>query len=64
MTNKNETPRTWEQEKNALLMAQILTQSHQLAIILENIQLITKGVERIQNTWENVEREILQQQTS
>ncbi|WP_375605561.1 hypothetical protein [Flavobacterium davisii] len=64
MTNKNETPKTWEQEKNALLMAQILTQSHQLAIILENIQLITKGVERIQNTWENVEREILQQQTS
>ncbi|SPE76257.1 hypothetical protein FLACOL_00235 [Flavobacterium columnare] len=64
MTNKNETPRTWEQEKNALIMAQILTQSHQLAIILENIQLITKGVERIQNTWENVEREILQQQTS
>ena len=64
MTNKNETPRTWEQEKNALLMAQILTQSHQLAIILENIQLITKGVERIQNTWENVERELLQQQTS
>ncbi|MFS1520351.1 hypothetical protein ACIPCA_14500 [Flavobacterium covae] len=62
MTNKNETPKTWEQERNTLLMAQILTQSHQLSLIFEHIQLMIKEVEKIQATWEKVEDKIMEQQ--
>ena len=62
MTNKNETPKTWEQEKDLILLAQILTQSHQLTLILDNINIMMKGVEKIQNTWDKVEKSLVNKQ--
>ncbi|MDI9312139.1 MAG: hypothetical protein QM535_18135 [Limnohabitans sp.] len=62
MTNNNETPKTWEQEKDLILLAQILTQSHQLTLILDNIHIMMKEIEKIQNTWEKVEKSIVHKQ--
>lgn len=64
MTNKNETPSTWEQQRELLLFAQILTQSHQITLVLENIQMMVEEIKKVQDTWDKVEHRLVKKQDS
>lgn len=63
MAEINSTPNVWDQQKDLLLFAQIVTQSHQLTLILENIEIMMKEINNIQNTWEKVENKLIQKQS-
>lgn len=63
MKKNKSTPNEWEQQKDLLLFAQIVTQSHQLALILENIQSMIKEVTKVQDTWGRVENKLTQEKT-
>lgn len=63
MAEIKSTPNVWDQQKDLLLFAQIVTQSHQLSLILENIQTMIKEINDIQNTWDKVEQKLTQKQS-
>lgn len=62
MAEIKSTPNVWDQQNDLLLFAQIVTQSHQLSLILENIQTMIKEINDIQNTWDKVEQKLTQKQ--